>query len=74
MDSKLKLGLPVKKLQNNLKNWGIHNLSSVIISRVLRILTSKNMFQSLHAIYHVYSILIGSSSTNPFSLSENIKW
>ena len=48
MDSKLKLGDQLKKLQNNRKNRGIYNLNIVIISRVLRILTSQNRFQSLH--------------------------
>ena len=33
MDSKLKIGGPAKKLQNNPKNWGFYNLNSVIISR-----------------------------------------
>ena len=40
--------LPAKKLQNNLKYWGIYNLNSVIISRVLKILASQNRFQSLY--------------------------
>ena len=40
----IEIGGPAKKLQNNLKNWGIFNLSSVIISRVVRILVSQNMF------------------------------
>ena len=43
-----KIGGPDKKLQNNVKNWGIYNLNSVIISRVLRILVSQNRFHSLH--------------------------
>ena len=47
MDSKLKLGDDQlkKKLHNNPKNWGIYNLNSVKISRVLRILASQNRFQ-----------------------------
>ena len=48
MDSKLKLRGQAKKLQNNLKNWGIYNLNSVIISHILRNLASQNMFQSLY--------------------------
>ena len=48
MDSKLKLRGQAKKLQNNLKNWGIYNLNSVIISHVLKILASQNRFQSLY--------------------------
>ena len=48
MNSKLKLGEPAKKLQNNLKIRGISNLNSVIVSRVLRILVSQNMFKSLY--------------------------
>ena len=42
-NSKIKLGD-----QNNLKYWGIYNLNSIIISRVLRFLTSQNRFQSLY--------------------------
>ena len=49
MDNKLKFGDQLKNLiKNNLKNWGIYNLSSVIISRVLWILVSQNKFQSLY--------------------------
>ena len=48
MDSKFKFGEPAKKLQNNLKYWGIYNLNSVIISRFLRILPSQNWLQSLY--------------------------
>ena len=48
MDSKLKLEETANKLQNNLKDWGIHNLNIVIISRVLRILAPQNRFQSLY--------------------------
>ena len=44
----ISIGGPAKKLKNNLKNWGIYNLNSVIIFRVLRILASKKMFQSLY--------------------------
>ena len=47
MDSKIENMALAKRLQNNLKNWEIYNLSSVIISRILRILTSQNKFQSL---------------------------
>ena len=48
LNSKLKLGEPAEKLQNNLKIRGISNLNSVIVSRVLRILVSQNMFKSLY--------------------------
>ena len=44
MDSKL----IAKKLQNDLKNWRIYDLSKVIISHVLRILIPKIRFQSLY--------------------------
>ena len=57
MDSKFKFGGPAKKLQNNLKNWGIYNLNSVIISRVLRILPSQNWLQSLYD--EIFNIVIG---------------
>ena len=46
--SKMKLGVQLFQLQNNLKNWGIYNLNSVIITRVSRILESQNRFQSLY--------------------------
>ena len=39
---------PAKKLQNNLKNWGIYNSNNVIIYRVLRIFASQNRFQSMY--------------------------
>ena len=42
------MGGQAKKLQNNLKYWGIYNFNSVIISRVLRILASQNRFQSMY--------------------------
>ena len=32
-------------LQKNLKNWGIYNLNSVIVDRVLRFLEYQNRFQ-----------------------------
>ena len=44
----IKIGGPAKKLQNNLKNWGIYNLNSIIINLILRILASQNRFQSLY--------------------------
>ena len=37
------------KLVDNLKYWGIYNLNSVMISRVLKILASQNWFYSLYA-------------------------
>ena len=50
MNSKFEIWVPAKKLQNNLKvkHWGIYNLNSVIISRVLMILASQNRIQSLY--------------------------
>ena len=44
----VKIGGPAKKLQSNLKYWGIYNLNKVLISRVLKILASQNRFQSLY--------------------------
>ena len=41
-------GGPAKKLQKYLKNWGIYNLNSVMISCVLRNLASQNRFQSMY--------------------------
>ena len=38
--SKIKFGDLLIQLQNNLSNWGIYNLNSVLISRVLRNLAS----------------------------------
>jgi hypothetical protein len=43
----MEIGGPTKKLHKNLKSWGIYNLNSVIISRVLGILASQNRFQLL---------------------------
>ena len=40
------IGGSANYLQNNLKSWGIHSLNSVIISRVLRFLSSQSRFQS----------------------------
>ena len=61
MDSKFKLKL--KKLQNNLKNWGIYNLNSVLNSRVLRILASQNRFLSLYdKIFNIRRVVIISFS------------
>ena len=37
-NSQIKLGDQLIQLQNNHKNWGIYNLNSIKISRVLRIL------------------------------------
>ena len=51
----IKIGGPAKKLQNNLKNWGIYNLNSVIISRVLWISISK---QVSIPVWWIYSICL----------------
>ena len=47
MDSKLKLRGQLKTSEQS-KSLGIYNLSSFIISRILRILASQNRFQSLY--------------------------
>ena len=45
MDSKLKLGDQLKNLEQT-KKMGIYNLSSLLISQVLRNLAYQNRFQS----------------------------
>ena len=58
------------QLSQNSSNWGIHNLDSVIISRVQRILASQNRFKS-HCMIK-YTILKDSSVNNPLiSLADN---
>ena len=46
--SKNKLGDELTQLKKNLKNCGINDLNSVTISRVLKVLALKNIFQSLY--------------------------
>ena len=41
-------GTSYKKLQKIQENWGIYSLSSVKMSRVLRIIASQNIFESLY--------------------------
>ena len=62
-NSKLKWGEIRIKLQKNLKNFGIYNLNSVMISRVLRILCPTHCMRK-------YSILNVKWVAIPFSLKK----
>ena len=54
------------------KKWGIYNLNSILISRVLKILASQNRFQSLYDEIFNFDRFVELRS-NPFSLIQYTK-